>query len=633
MCPPSRPWAVCKDADNSLEGCHATEQAAQDQLAALYASEADQELQDLAEEVVMAATETLGGKPSKGTPKDGRLHENNGSVKKRKKVVTTYHDLTDHQHDAPAAPPSEDATMTGPFRSWSGLLTVEGIETGDGREFAPDSLEWSDFPLPLQWQRESNERHLQSVVVGRIDGIDRADNGQIRGHGVLDLGSEVGREVERQMEGQLAGGVSVDVDSVKDSDVELVFPQAEELGDDDEAAGLEALFGPPPEKVIFHRGRIRGATLVALPAFVEARIELDPVDTEGSPPPSVVAAAIASHSTATSTGPWDGPANEGRLATPMPVATARHFYAWMANGAVQDGMCRKVDLKFGHHEVGSNGQPGAANLTACSAGIGALNGARGGTTIPSADRQGVYNHLAKHLRDAGREPPPLMHVDVLTAAAAAALRPPAEWFANPQLAGPTPWTIDDQGRVFGHLALWGTCHTSFADRCMMPPRELEYAYFHLGELETSEGGFVPVGHVTFGTGHAAARYDAAPAAQHYDHTGHVAADICCGADPHGIWVAGALRTGIADADLRTLRSACLSGDWRRIGGALRLIAVLAVNVPGFPVPRTHLRFSNDNLMSMTAAGVVTEQRVQSRADDDHSGTIRIRRRVVQNAVR
>jgi HK97 family phage prohead protease len=39
-CPSSRPWAVIKDADGSVAGCHPTEASANDQLAALYASEA-----------------------------------------------------------------------------------------------------------------------------------------------------------------------------------------------------------------------------------------------------------------------------------------------------------------------------------------------------------------------------------------------------------------------------------------------------------------------------------------------------------------------------------------------------------------------------------------------------------------
>jgi hypothetical protein len=33
----------------------------------------------------------------------------------------------------------------------------------------------------------------------------------------------------------------------------------------------------------------------------------------------------------------------------------------------------------------------------------------------------------------------------------------------------------------------------------------------------------------------------------------------------------------------------VSGDWRRIGGQLRLVGLLAVNVPGFPVPKMRAR--------------------------------------------
>src|SRR4029079_16942320 len=68
--------------------------------------------------------------------------------------------------------------------------------------------------------------------------------------------------------------------------------------------------------------------------------------------------------------------------------------------------------------------------------------------------------------------------------------------------------------------------------------------------------------------------------------GMVAADVRVGEDEHGIWVAGALRSHLSDEDVRAFRAALLSGDWRRIAGRLELVAALAVNVPGFPVPRT-----------------------------------------------
>ena len=67
----------------------------------------------------------------------------------------------------------------------------------------------------------------------------------------------------------------------------------------------------------------------------------------------------------------------------------------------------KGSYKFIHHEVGPQGEVGPANVKACTSGIGILNGARGGADIPSGHRKGIYNHLARNLRDAGEDPPAL----------------------------------------------------------------------------------------------------------------------------------------------------------------------------------------------------------------------------------
>jgi hypothetical protein len=167
------------------------------------------------------------------------------------------------------------------------------------------------------------------------------------------------------------------------------------------------------------------------------------------------------------------------------------------------------------------------------------------------------------------------------------LEPPAAWFADPGLDGPSPLTVHDDGRVVGHLAVWGTCHTGFSGQCITPPTSRTgYALFRTGAVRTAEGQDVPVGHITLGTGHADLHAAAGPAAAHYDDTGSVVADIATGEDAHGIWVAGALRPDVSDLQVRQLRSAPLSGDWRRHGGGLELVAALAVNTPGFPVVRS-----------------------------------------------
>jgi len=118
--------------------------------------------------------------------------------------------------------------------------------------------------------------------------------------------------------------------------------------------------------------------------------------------------ALPAHSTATTDAAWDGPANEGRARSGEDVAYYRRIYAW----SDPDGDATvKAAYWFIHHIVAEGGAPGAANIQGCQSAIGVLNGGRGGTTIPDGDRQGVWNHLAKHLRDADLEPPELKAVD------------------------------------------------------------------------------------------------------------------------------------------------------------------------------------------------------------------------------
>src|SRR3954464_4032763 len=111
--------------------------------------------------------------------------------------------------------------------------------------------------------------------------------------------------------------------------------------------------------------------------------------------------AIAALHTETSAGPWDGPMHEGRIAADAGEATLRADYPWDDPGVDPDV---KAGYRFGHHEVDGDGHIGPANITACRAAIAVLNGARIGPTIPAADRRGVYQHLATHLRDAGLAP-------------------------------------------------------------------------------------------------------------------------------------------------------------------------------------------------------------------------------------
>ena len=232
------------------------------------------------------------------------------------------------------------------------------------------------------------------------------------------------------------------------------------------------------------------------------------------------------------------------------------------------------------------------------------------STSEPAERDENVDSEEKMARSAGADP---LNRDSLTAAAIPTA-PPEAWFKDPNLTGPTALVVEDDGRVYGHIAAWGTCHIGQIGKCVEPPTSpSNYAYFRTGALQTAEGTSVAVGHLTMGTGHAGPRDSANAAAEHYDNTGTVFADVAAGEDAYGIWVAGSLRPGITAEQVRVARSAPISGDWRTIRGSLELVGALAVNVPGFPVPRPQGLLASGEVRSLQASGVVAHDDSAARA--------------------
>jgi hypothetical protein len=192
---------------------------------------------------------------------------------------------------------------------------------------------------------------------------------------------------------------------------------------------------------------------------------------------------------------------------------------------------------------------------------------------------------------------------------------PAAWFTKPEFDHLTPLTVTEDGRVFGHLAGWGTCHTGFDKVCVAPPSSAsDYAYFRTGEVLT-DGGPVAVGQITVGGGHAAPGLKMRAAMAHYDSTSTAVADVAAGEDEHGIWLAGWVRPGASDEQVYALRAAAPSGDWRTVAGNLELIAALSVNVQGFPVPRVAAGVQDSVQVSLVAAGVVSGPEARETAFD------------------
>lgn len=156
-----------------------------------------------------------------------------------------------------------------------------------------------------------------------------------------------------------------------------------------------------------------------------------------------------------------------------------------------------------------------------------------------------------------------------------------------------PLTITDDGQVFGHLAVWGTCYVGGqAGVCIEPPESAAaYAHFHVGETRTDDGTTLATGTLTIGCDHAPEMasdgrwLDPSAARDFYANAGLAWARVRASNGEHGPWISGALMPGIESEQLTVIRSLTLSGDWRRIGGNLELIGALSVIAPGFPVAR------------------------------------------------
>lgn len=367
------------------------------------------------------------------------------------------------------------------------IAIPEGVPSGDSRSFEENSISIRDLPLPLMWQIKTGQGHDGSVVVGRIDSIERIKNGVGNARGVFDTGV-FGREAERLVRGKFLRGVSVDLDNFEASE------EADETLDlDSPETQLSERKKIKNKKLLVENARLMGITIVPKPAFQEATIMIE---------------------------------EEPTFST---------------------------DSDF---------------------------------EVPD----GVYESM---LED--------MDTELATLAASAApLIPPSSWFDNPRLNEPTPLTVDDNGRVFGHIAAWHVDHIGLPQATRPPRSASKYAYFHTGVVRVDDGRDIPVGQLTLAGGHAPLYASASDAVKHYDDTASAVADIHIYEDSYGIVAAGALRPDVTPSQVRALRASAPSGDWRPISNRLELVAVCQVNVPGFPVARAIT--AGGQIQALVAAG-------------------------------
>jgi hypothetical protein len=490
------------------------------------------------------------------------------------KERTTYPlgaDMADDDFEPTPTDDLIDVVEAVPF--W-GVLAPEGTPSGDRRQFGAGSLRSRPLPLPLSYQRVNMDGHDGSVRVGTIERAWRKGSLVLGAGHLLTSIPEVDEVISVMAESGGRMGVSVDADDVE---VEMTAPDGSAI--DDPELAVEIMTSVPT-------ARIAGATLCHIPAFHEAFIALGDVPDEYAPAEGedLAIESRAQRSVAAAVKTEDGP---GWLTHPADTDRLRDYWTH-GKGAAKIGWGTPGDFNRCRANLAKYVKPMYLSGYCANRHYDALGFWPG-------------DHARKHslgVTASGEPDGPF-----ITLVADATERPNGDWFTDPLLTGPSPIVVTEDGRIFCHLATWGTCHIGISDVCITPPSSpTDYSFFRTGTVLTTTGE-VPVGQITMGTGHANLQLNASRTVAHYDNTGTVVADVAAGEDEYGIWISGAVRASATPEQIAALRGSALSGDWRTIRGHLELVAALAVNVPGFPIPRIGLAASGGKQSALVAAGI------------------------------
>jgi hypothetical protein len=513
---------------------------------------------------------------------------------------------------AEAAAEVGDLNEKGELPLFFPALAVEGMSTSDGRLIKPGALGHRMLPWSILAQYTNPGQqggHAFAEVIGHMTEMWRKPGPEVtsretgkpfpegtyvwQGKGVADPETRGGK-LARQ--GHLLGN-SVDLS-------ELDF--TEEFDDQDR------------QKVTITAGKIAATTLCPIPAFADAYVAIGDGDDEdelaASGREEIAAALVAAGI---------------EYATAANLLTLPAFRA--ADLGDECGLCSIEDEDSEEWTEQPNGEfsPSVAKRKRAFAKGLAMKGEKADGSDAKypienqadldkavnmrgqgdADKSAVVAHIKKAARKLGLKVPQ-------TLTSAGPNLPPLALFSDPGLPAPTPIQIgapreDRRREITGHIATWNTCHVSYSDRCVRPPHSrTDYARFATGAVQVDDNGtqrVAAVGRISMSRevgygGHADSSLSEAATIAHYDNTCMAVADVAAGEDAHGVWIHGLTRPELTEADVQALLASPPSGDWRGYQGNLELCGILAVNVAGFPVPRS--RVAAGEPVSLVAAGLI-----------------------------
>jgi hypothetical protein len=335
------------------------------------------------------------------------------------------------------------------------------------------------------------------------------------------------------------------------------------------------------------KARLRGATLVAMPAFDQARIVLDPVEE----PDEEQAAAAAAALTAAASAPGEtrqrvisyvraSPGPVGAAAVGKALGIATSTAAGHLRAAAKDG--HLVRLAAGLY-VGASSMPEGAHATASAAGV------------VDGDDQGLTDLVASAWT-AMRDLPPM----------------PSGWFAEPteeELPPGSGGVHYSNGRIYGWVAQAGEPHAGFANRRLTIDSlgDIDTTHFLRARFLLDNGEMVKAGAFTMNAPHTADGAECDSAACQFDDTRTVAGIVTVGMNARGMWFSGAAAPWLSEWD-RTVFMGCQPSYHMKKGdnGRWQLRAVLSVPVPGHSSPLLAAAVERGNLALAASAAAVLD---------------------------
>lgn len=330
------------------------------------------------------------------------------------------------------------------------------------------------------------------------------------------------------------------------------------------------------------RARLRGATLVSMPAYANARIVLDPVDeTAAALAPTVVASSADTTDRVVvyvCTSPVAVGARDVAGALAISMTTARKHLSKAADAG------RLVKLAPGLY---------------CG---------------PSSMPEGVPDELALDSAHA-------LPVD-LEASAWQAIQDapplPAAWFREPTAQELPPGSGGvhyADGRVWGWVAQAGEPHAGFPGRKLTIESlgKIDLSHFLRTPMALDDGTLVAVGAFTMNVGHHRDGAECETDACQFDNSRTVAGIVTVGMSDGGMWFSGASAPWLSEWDRRVFKACQPSYHMRQQPDRTwQLRAVLTVPVPGHSSPLVAAAVAERANLALAASATAAHTRPDAR---------------------